>query len=68
MGCTECKGDATLLMESGKQFNHISNVNEWDSDPNSQFPKCMHPTLPPEEQRTAGMMPTMLYAWSRIHY
>ena len=31
---------------------HISNVHEWDSDFNSLFPKCVHPTLPPEEQHS----------------
>ena len=27
-------------------------MHEWDSDFNSLFPKCAHPTLPPEEQRS----------------
>ena len=31
---------------------HISNVHEWDSEPNALFPKCVYPTLSPEEQRT----------------
>ena len=48
-----CKGDATLLVEKWKSIlHHISNVHEWDSDPNSLFPKCAHPKLPPEEQRS----------------
>ena len=32
--------------------HHISNVHEWDSDPKALFPKCVHQTLPPEEQRS----------------
>ena len=48
-----CKGDATLPVEKWKLIlHHISNVHEWDSDPNSLFPKCAHPTLPPEEQHS----------------
>ena len=46
-----CKGDAQLLVEKWKSIlHHISKLHEWDSDPNSLFPKCVHPTLSPEEQ------------------
>ena len=48
-----CKGDANLLVEKWKSIvHHISNVYEWDSDPNALFPKCVHPTLSSEEQRS----------------
>ena len=40
-------------MEKWKSIVHyISNVHEWGSDPNALFPKCVHPTLSPEEQRS----------------
>ena len=32
--------------------HHISNVHEWDSVPEALFPKCVHQTLSPEEQRS----------------
>ena len=32
--------------------HHISNVHEWDSDLKALFPKCVHQTLPPEEQHS----------------
>ena len=48
-----CNGDANLLVEKWKSIvYHISNVHEWGSDPNALFPKCVHPTLSPEEQRS----------------
>ena len=48
-----CNGDANLLVEKWKSIvHHISNVLEWDSDPNALFPKCVHPILSPEEQRS----------------
>ena len=48
-----CKGDAILIVEKWKSIlHHISNVHEWDSDPNSLFPNCAHPILPPEELRS----------------
>ena len=46
----ECNGDAQLLTEKWTSIvYHISNVHEWDG---SVFNKCMHPSLPPEEQRS----------------
>ena len=31
---------------------HISNVHEWDNNPKALFPKCVHQTVSPEEQRS----------------
>ena len=46
-----CKSDAQLLVEKWKSIvYHISNVHEWDNDPNALFPKCVHPTLSSEEE------------------
>ena len=48
-----CNGDAKLLVDKWKSIvHHISNVHEWDSDPKALFPKCVHPTLSPEELRS----------------
>ena len=45
-----CNGDAQPLTEKWTSIvYHISNVHEWDG---SVFNKCMHPSLPPEEQRS----------------
>ena len=46
-----CNGDAQLLNEKWTSIiYHISNVHEWDGGEGSVFNKCVHPTLPPEEQ------------------
>ena len=46
-----CKGDAQVLVEKWKSIvHHISNVHEWDNGPKALFPKCVHQTLPPEEE------------------
>jgi len=46
-------GDVELLVDKWKSIvHHISNVHEWDSDPNALFPKCMHPTLSSEEEHS----------------
>jgi len=45
-----CKGDAQLVDKWTSIVHHISNEHEWDDDPNALFPKCVHPTLSPEEQ------------------
>ena len=48
-----CNGDAQLLTEKWTSIvYHISNVHEWDGGEGSVFNKCVHPTLPPEEQRS----------------
>ena len=48
-----CNGDAQLLTEKWTSIiYHISNVHEWDGGKGSAFNKCVHPTLPPEEQRS----------------
>ena len=48
-----CEGDAQLLVEKWKSIiQHISNVHEWDNDPKALFPKCVHPTLSSEEERS----------------
>ena len=47
-----CKGDAQLVDKWTSIVHHISNEHEWDDDPNALFPKCVHPTLSPEEQRS----------------
>ena len=51
-----CNGDAQLLVEKWKSIvYHISNIHEWDSDPNSLFPKCVHPMLSSgEDQKRNG--------------
>ena len=35
-----------------KSENQFYSVNEWDGDPKSLFPKCVHPTFPPKEQHS----------------
>ena len=48
-----CDGDAQLLVEKWKPIlHHISNVHECDNEPEALFPKCMHPTLSSEEERS----------------
>ena len=48
-----CKGDPQVLVEKWKSIvHHISNVHEWDNNPKPLFPKCVHQTLYPEEQRS----------------
>ena len=48
-----CNRDAILLTEKWTSIaHHISNVHEYDSGEGSVFNKCVHPTLPAEEQRT----------------
>ena len=48
-----CDGDAQLLVEKWKSIvHHISNVHEWDNDSEALFPKCVHPTLFSEEERS----------------
>ena len=32
--------------------HHISSAHKWDSDPNVLFPKCVHPTLSPEDEHS----------------
>ena len=45
--------DATLLTEKWTSIvHHVSNVHEWDGGEGSVFNKCVHPTLPAEEQRS----------------
>ena len=53
-----CIGDAELLVEKWKSIvlYHISNVHEWDSDPNALFPKCLHPTLSRGEERSKKLL------------
>ena len=33
-----------------KNGNLFYNVHEWNNNPNLLFPKCVHSTLPPEEE------------------
>ena len=48
-----CNGDAQLLTEKWTSIlYHICNVHEWDNGKDSVFNKCVHPTLPIEEQRS----------------
>ena len=48
-----CNGDVQLLTEKWTSIlYHICNVHEWDNGKDSVFNKCVHPTLPIEEQRS----------------
>ena len=48
-----CNRDAQLLTEKWTSIlYHICNVHEWDNGKDSVFNKCVHPTLPIEEQRS----------------
>ena len=48
-----CNGDAQLLTEKWTSIvYHISNVHEWNGGKDSKFNKCVHLTLPIEEQRS----------------
>ena len=46
-----CNGDAQLLTEKWLSIvYHVSNVHEWNGGKDSKFNKCVHLTLPIEEQ------------------
>jgi len=46
-----CNGDVELLVEKWKSIvHHVSNVHEWNNDPNALLPKCVHPTVSPEDE------------------
>ena len=48
-----CNGDAQLLTEKWTSIvYHVSNVHEWNGGKDSKFNKCVHLTLPIEEQRS----------------
>ena len=48
-----CKSDAQVIVEKWKSIvQHISNVHEWGNSPKALFPKYVHQTLSPEEQRS----------------
>ena len=48
-----CNGDAQLLTEKWTSIvYHVSNIHEWNGGKDSKFNKCVHPTLPSEEQRS----------------
>ena len=48
-----CNGGAQLLTEKWTSIvYHISNVHEWNGGKDSKFNKCVHLTLPIEEQRS----------------